>query len=238
MIHHVKLDEFDGPIELLIYLIRQQEIDIARIPIARITDQYLSYLQTLNSLNIENAAEFLLLAVVLIRLKVRSLLPRMQAEDLGIGTTVSLDEIAAEFQSYREAARILSEREEKQRGLFPRAGASQVVQDTRGDVMLLTTAFRAIIDKLAPKEDWVVERVQLKIDERLGELRARLDENRVVDFMAYLEGLDSLAEVIITFLAALELARLGEIRVSQDEVSGRLILYRRVTLVETAPSAI
>ena len=236
MIHQVRLDEFDGPIELLVYLVRQQEIDIARIPIARIADQYLSHLQTLNTLNIENAAEFLLLAVVLIRIKVRSLLPRMPTEDLGTGTVVSLDEVMAEFQRYREAARILSECEEKQRGRFPRAGASQVQQETRGDVLLLTSAFRAIIDNLAPKSDWVVERVEFKIDERLAALRARLLRDRVVDFATCLEELDSLAEVIVTFLAALELARLGEIRVSQDEATGRLMLYRRTRSIEELSS--
>jgi len=228
MIHHVQLEQFDGPIELLVYLVRRQELDVAEIPIARITDQYVAYLQTLDNLNIENAAEFLLLAVVLIRLKVRSLLPRVPPEALDTGSTVSLNEIVAEFQRYREAARILSEREERQRDLFPRAGASQVVLETKGDVMLLTGAFQSIIDRLTPEKDWVVDRVKLRIEERLAALRTLLADNRVVDFMAYLGKLSDLSEIIITFLAALELARLGEIRVSQDDDTGQLILYRRI----------
>ena len=101
MIHRVQLDTFEGPIELLLYLVREQELNIEEIPIARVTDQYLSYIQSPPRLSIENATEFLLMAVVLIRLKMRSLLPRPQTEDLETGALVSMDEIVAEFQRYR-----------------------------------------------------------------------------------------------------------------------------------------
>lgn len=226
MIHHVRLDQFDGPIELLIYLVRNQELDIGEIPIARITDQYLDFIRDRTSLNIDQAAEFLLMAVVLIRLKMRSLFPR-PAESLETGTTVNLDEIVAEFQRYRHAAELLSGMETDRRNLFPRSGAGAAEFDAGADVMLLTQAFRKVISKLAPKDDWVVERVQLRIEERLAALRAVLAEQRVVDFLAYLAALGTVPEVVITFLAALELARLGEIRVSQDEETGAINLFRR-----------
>lgn len=231
MIHRVQLDAFEGPIELLLYLVREQELNIEEIPIARVTDQYLSYIQSLPRLNIENAAEFLLMAVVLIRLKMRSLLPRPQAEDLETGTQVSMDEIVAEFQRYREAANLLAQKEEERRRLFPRAGAAPRDFAESGDVMLLTETLRTILSRAEAADDWVVERVQLRIENALQALRGQLIEHRTLDFVKYLAGLPKLTEVIITFLAALELARLGEIRISQDWETDAIILFYRVSPV-------
>jgi len=230
MVHDVQLTPvFQGPIELLLYLVREQELAIAEIPIARITDQYFHWLQSRTSLNLENAAEFLLMAVVLIRLKMRSLLPRPTDENLDTGTLVSMGELVAEFQRYRQAAELLSGFEERRRSLFPRAGASRVELDTSADVGILTSAFRDIISKLAPRDDWVVERVQLRIEATLTELRRMIAENRVVNLVDYLATLETLSEIIITFLAALEMTRLGEIRVSQDETTAAILLFRRIT---------
>lgn len=234
MIHHVQLETFEGPIELLLYLVREQELNIEEIPIARITDQYLSYLQSLTHVSIERAAEFLLLAVVLIRLKMRSLLPRPQTEDLETGALVSMDEIVAEFQRYREAANVLAQREDERRRLFPRAGAAwghpsegYPLDAGAGDIMLLTETLRAIVSRAEPSDDWVVERVQLRIENALQTLRGLLIERRALDFIAYLGSLGKLTEVIITFLAALELARLGEVRISQDWETGAILLFYR-----------
>jgi segregation and condensation protein A len=157
----------------------------------------------------------------------RSLLPRPRPENLDTGSLVSLDEIVAEFQRYREAARLLSDMEARRRDLFPRAGGSRVEIETRGDVLLLTSAFRTIVGRFAPRDDWVVGRVELHIEETLAELRRRIGEQRVIDLAEYLAGLSDIKQVIITFLAALELVRLGELRVSQDEVTGAIYLFRR-----------
>jgi segregation and condensation protein A len=227
VIHRVQLEVFDGPIELLLYFIREQELDITEIPIARITDQYLSYTQAAANLNLENAAEFLLMAVVLLRMKMRSLLPRPQSENLDTGSVVNMDDIVAEFRRYQQAAQLLSGREDERRNLFPRAGASRVEIETSGDVLLLTNAFRAVVARLTPRDDFVVERVQLRIEERLESLRTALAERRAVDFIEYLAHLNSISEIIITFLAALELARLGELRVSQDEATGAIYIFGR-----------
>jgi segregation and condensation protein A len=229
MIHRVQLDTFEGPIELLLYLVREQELNIEEIPIARVTDQYLTYLQSLPRLNIENAAEFLLMAVVLIRLKMRSLLPRPQAEDLETGALVSMDEIVAEFQRYREAANVLAQKEEERRRLFPRAGAAPRDFAESGDVMLLTETLRTILSRAEAADDWVVERAQLRIENALQTLRGQLIEHRALDFIKYLTSLAKLTEIIITFLAALELARLGEIRISQDWETGAIMLFHRVS---------
>jgi segregation and condensation protein A len=228
MIHRVQLDTFEGPIELLLYLVREQELNIEEIPIARVTDQYLSYVQSLPRLSIENATEFLLMAVVLIRLKMRSLLPRPQTEDLETGALVSMDEIVAEFQRYREAANVLAQKEDERRRLFPRAGAAPRDFAESGDVMLLTETLRIILSRAEAADDWVVERVQLRIENALQTLRAQLLEHRALDFVKYLASLPKLTEVIITFLAALELARLGEIRISQDWETGAILLFLRV----------
>jgi len=228
MIHRVQLDDFEGPIELLLYLVREQELNIEEIPIARVTDQYLSYVQSQPRVSIEHAAEFLLMAVVLIRLKMRSLLPRPQTEDLETGALVSMDEIVAEFQRYREAANVLAQKEDERRRLFPRAGAAPRDFAESGDVMLLTETLRTILSRAEAADDWVVERVQLRIENALQTLRGLLVEHRVLDFVKYLGGLPKLTEVIITFLAALELARLGEIRISQDWETGAIMLFRRV----------
>jgi segregation and condensation protein A len=236
MIHQVQLETFEGPIELLLYLVREQELNIEEIPIARITDQYLSYIRSLPRVSIERSAEFLLLAVVLIRLKMRSLLPRPQTEDLETGALVSMDEIVAEFQRYREAANVLAQKEDERRRLFPRAGAAPRDYAGAGDIMLLTETLRAIISRAEPADDWVVERVQLRIENALQNLRGVMIEHRALDFMSYLAGLPRLTEVIITFLAALELARLGEIRISQDWETGAILLFYRPLRTGARPS--
>ena len=93
--------------------------------------------------------------------------------------------------------------------------------------MLLTETLRAIISRAEPSDDWVVERVQLRIENALLTLRGLMIERRVLDFISYLASLPRLTEVIITFLAALELARLGEIRISQDWETGAILLFYR-----------
>ncbi|MEO0107977.1 MAG: ScpA family protein [candidate division WOR-3 bacterium] len=227
MIHFVQLEQFEGPMELLLFLFREQELDITEVPIAQITDEYLRHLQASPRLNIEQAAEFLLMAVVLIRLKMRSLLPRPLPETLETGATVTMDEIAAEFQRYRQAAGLLEDMAERQRSLFPRAGRAAPADEPEADVQLLTQAFQAIIARLANKEDWTIEPVQLHIEEAIGMLRALLARGAVVDLLSYLRQLPSIKEIIITFLAALELARLGELRVTQDPVTETIRLYPR-----------
>ena len=236
MIHRVQLETFEGPVELLLYLVREQELNIEEIPIARITDQYLSYIRSLPQISIEHAAEFLLMAVVLIRLKMRSLLPRPAPEDLETGALVSMDEIVAEFQRYREAANLLAQKEEERRQVFPRAGAAPRDYAGAGDVMLLTETLRTIISRAESDDDWVVERVQLRIENALQMLRGVLIERPALDFVQYLSQLPRLTEVIITFLAALELARLGEVRISQDWETGAIMLFRRVAAASPTPN--
>jgi chromatin segregation and condensation protein Rec8/ScpA/Scc1 (kleisin family) len=93
--------------------------------------------------------------------------------------------------------------------------------------MLLTETLRAIMSRAEPADDWVVERVQLRIENALQTLRGLLIERRTLNFISYLAGLPRLTEVIITFLAALELARLGEVRISQDWETGAILLFYR-----------
>lgn len=264
VIHEVRLDVFDGPIELLIYLLRKDELDISEVPIAQLTDQYLAYVRDLlrsdqdqrGTLSLEKASEFILMAIVLVRMKVRSLLPRVAPDQTELGSQVSLDDIVAEFERYQQAARLLHEREEQQRWRYPRPTAGGSHHDTGRawpsslgeaagpfseghlaeadqSALVLASALQNLLARLAPEPQLVLERLELRIEERLKALRELLSRQKSIDLLSYLEMLDSLQEIIISFLAALELVRLGEARADQDPETGYVTLHWRETPLST-----
>jgi segregation and condensation protein A len=222
----VRLDIFEGPVELLLYLVRKNELNVLDIPIARLTDDYLAYLRSGSVRDLDTAADFMVMAAVLVRLKVRALLPRMADEDLST-PQVTLEQILDSYRQFQSAAQILARREAEQRLRFPRRGEPPRAKPAeQEDITLLTRAFSRLLAKMKPQPRLTITPREIRIEDKIATLRLLLSKRSVVNFEEAVTGA-TLTELIVTFLALLELVRLGEIQVEQTEEFGPIRLRRR-----------
>jgi segregation and condensation protein A len=222
----VRLDLFEGPVELLLYLVRKNELDVTDVPVGRLTDDFLGSVRRAHSLDMESASDFLIMAAVLLRLKTRALLPRSPEEDLTT-PTVSLEQILDEFRRYQQVARILSDKESERRLLYPRTGESPRAKVAESeDVVALAAALKRVLAKLAPERVAQIAPPKVRLEDKLAELRRILRERGSVDFEEVVTG-TTVAEVIVMFIAVLELVRLGELRVRQSAEFGTIRLEAR-----------
>jgi segregation and condensation protein A len=227
----VRLDLFEGPVELLLYLVRKNELDVIDVPVGRLTDDFLSSVRQAHELDMESASDFLIMAAVLLRLKTRALLPRSPDEDLTT-PTVSLEQILDEFRRYQQVARLLSDKESERRLLYPRAGESPRSRLAESeDVVALTAAFKRVLSKLTPERAAQIAPPKVRLEDKLADLRRIIRERKSVDFEDVVAG-TTVSEVIVLFIAVLELVRLGELRVRQEAEFGTIRLELREPATE------
>lgn len=235
MDYKVQLELFEGPVELLLYLIRKNELDVFDVPISRLTDDFLIYLQQLPKINIEQAADFILMASILIRLKMRSLLPSAEAEPQE-EAAISLEQIIEEFKKYQKAAQLLSGLEEKRYNLFPRQGEEYFDLEGGGDLFALTQTFNDVVAKLAPKVSIKIEPRKIRVEEKLEYLKSLIYEKKEIDFVDVAKQCQQIGEVVALFFATLELIRLGIIIVKQDQEFGTIrLILREAKTINPAP---
>jgi segregation and condensation protein A len=234
----VHLHNFDGPLDLLLFLIRQQELDIYDIPIAEVTAQYLEYLADLESVNLDLASDFLVMAATLLEIKAKMLLPKPPkaaepvVEEAGPDPRAELVERLLEYSRFKEAAGFLREMETEQGARYFRPLAEP--GDRRDEAPLLegvtlqdlTEALRELLQEA--EENWrEVPRQEIPLREKIREISWRLTRAR--DGITFRElvsrGLSRL-EVVVTFLALLELIRTRRVLVSQDRVFGEILIRR------------
>jgi len=210
-----------GPIDLLVYLVRKKEVDIFDIPIAQIAEEYLDYIRKIERSDFEDVADFLLMAAILIRLKVRSLLPRTP-EDEDAGQPVSLMQIVEEFKKYKEIAKAFSLMEAETSRQFPRIGKEEPPLE-EGDVMSLILALRG----LKPVEDKsiVVKRQQVPIEEIVEEIKNILKEKERINFLEFLKEKNDVAVAVAYFFGMLEIVKIGYARAEQHSLFGDIFLY-------------
>jgi segregation and condensation protein A len=236
--YKVKLETFEGPLDLLLYLIRKNEVNIYDIPIALITEQYLGYIELMQELNLDVAGEFLVMASTLIHMKSRTLLPRpdaAQADEVGEDPREALVRRLLEHQKYKAAAELLHERETLRSAQFMRPDAS--VADAAGDdyepelevdLFALLAAFKGVLERANRRPRMVLPPEQITIEDRMQQLLARLSEHEACGFAELFEDGDgSRGFMIVTFLAVLEMIRLKLIRVFQSGSFGEIRVYKR-----------
>jgi len=240
MSYEIKLDVFEGPLDLLLYLIRKNEIDIYNIPIALITEQYLSYLEIMRSLNLDLAGEYLVLASTLIHIKSKLLLPPDEGEgeeEEGEDPRAELVQQLLEYQAFKEAALSLGERPLLERDVFTRGAASEEEQTTAEeaddalievDIFELVTAFRRIIAGLDRKEDLEIDTEKMSLADRINEIMERLSEEGQITFSDLLGDRADRRRIIYTFLAILELMKLRMVRAYQSGPFGAIRLFPAV----------
>jgi segregation and condensation protein A len=225
--YKVKLEVFEGPLDLLWYLIKQDEIDIYDISLERITSQYLEYLQAFKELNIELAGEFIVMAANLIYLKSRSLLPRDQQppeEDAGEeDPRWELIRQLIEYKKFKEAAAELNLRALEQERIFVREpGLSAGQEPLRlGEVGIfqLISAFQTVIKRIEARQD--VQEIfseRFSVSEKIDSILQRVASGNRLRFSDLFGAAASRIEVVVTFLALLELIRLKQVRAVQKNV--------------------
>ena len=237
--YQVKLDAFEGPLDLLLHLIRKHEIDIYDIPIALITEQYLGYIGLMQEMDLDLAGEFLVMAATLIHIKSRTLLPRPDpsqedAEDEE-DPREALVRRLLEHQKYKAAAGLLHDRETLRGAQFGRpdasvAGAAGDAYEPEFEVDLfsLLAAFRGVLERASRKPPMVLPPDQISMEDRIDQLLARLSETEACGFEdLFTDGDGSRSFMIVTFLALLEMIRLKLIRVFQSVGFGAIRVYKR-----------
>lgn len=233
--YQVKLEQFEGPLDLLLHLIKKNEVNIYDIPIALITQQYLEYLSAMKSLNLAVAGEFLVMAATLMHIKSRLLLPPDETEDdeeEGIDPRDELVRRLLDYQRYKEVAGQLDERERQWRDVFGREISAQppvTVHDTVLDeisLFELVDALQGILARIPDKQLIQIEPDNITVKDRMNAILELLETKESVTFQSLFEGQEHRVLIIVTFLALLELVRLRLLRLFQGEAFGSILLLR------------
>jgi segregation and condensation protein A len=223
--YKVKLEIFEGPLDLLLYLIKRDEIDIYEISLERITRQYLEYLQAFKELNIDVAGEFVVMAANLIYLKSRSLLPAdLQPPEEDVeedDPRWDLIRQLIEYKKFKEAAEQLQLRELEQERIFARSGSLAAVADAPlrlGEVGIfqLINAFQTVIKRVEAQENLrEIFGEHFTVSDKIDSILERMVNGALVRFSELFEAVTSRVEIVVTFLALLELIRLKQVRALQ-----------------------
>ncbi len=230
--YKVKLEIFEGPLDLLLFLIKRDELDIYDIAIERITRQYLEYLQAFKELNIDVAGEFIVMAANLLYIKSRSLLPLDQQppEEEAEEDDPRWDLIRQliEYKKFKEAADNLQQRALAQEKLFTRASeldASLAAPIRLGEVGIfqLINAFQNVVKRIEAREELrEIFGENFTVSDKIETILTRIAEGRSLKFAELFAGMASRVEIVVTFLALLELIRLRQVRALQPEPFGEI----------------
>ena len=239
MNYQCNLDIFEGPLDLLLHLIKEQKMDIYDIRIAEITKQYLSYLDLLSELNLEMVGEYLVMAAELAKIKSKTLLPIPETEEdvltaAGEDPRAELMRRLLEYQRYKEAAFELRQKEYDQQQLFSRTG-EVVLENSEEELLIeanvfdLLTAFQKVLKEKSFKKNYEIKVTTLSVSDRISGILEILNASESVTFDSLFTTLNTKQEVIVTFLAILELMRMQLIRSQQARQFDVIRIYAAVS---------
>jgi segregation and condensation protein A len=239
--HSVKIEalDFEGPLDLLVYLVQKNEVDIWDIPIALITEQFLAYLQGMTPERLESAGDFLLMAATLLRIKSQMLLPRPQLDDeeeiedprrelvLKILEYQQFREIAGQLRDHESAGRLVFARGLQEWDAGPEDEARRVAPETEGRVSLsdLLRSFTRLMEEARRDRVHRLEPVSVTIEEKVNFVRERLRREGQTSFRDLFVPGEPRSHWIVTFVALLEMVREGEVRLRQGETFGEIHVY-------------
>ena len=232
MTYKVKLEVFEGPLDLLLYLIKKEEIDIYDIPIAKITDQYLEYLELMKLLDLTIAGEFLVMAATLIHIKSRLLLPPDEtlAEQEEEDPRAELVKRLLEYKKFKEAASTLGQMESHQKHLFPRVGPGINMDDLppgeeefiEASLFDLITAFTKVLKDIPKEAFHQIVKDEFTVSEKIHDILHLICDRKTVLFTDLFKAAKNKFEIITIFLAILELIKIREIVVRQVAPFGEI----------------
>ena len=236
----VRLDNFEGPLDLLLHLIRKNEIDIYDIPIALVTQQYIEYIELMKELDLDTAGEFLVMAATLIHIKARTLVPRPETEaeaaEEDDDPRDALVRRLIEHQRFKAAAELLHERQTVRSAQWGVAderladlAGEPFERELEADLFGLLQAFQAVLKRARARPGVPLPAAEVSIETRTRQLMERLSRVKACGFEELFAEDGSRADLITTFLAVLEMIRLKLIRVFQSGSCGPIRVYRRET---------
>ena len=232
----VRLQNFEGPLDLLLHLIKKNEVNIYDIPITLITAQYLEYIDLMKELNLDVAGEFLVMAATLIHVKSRMLLPRPDPaqEDPEEDPREALMRRLLEHQKFKAAAELLHERETlrsaqwtRPDGLIAEIAGEAPEPEVEVDLFSLISAFRNVVERAKQRPKIYLPGEQMPIEDRIEQLLSKLSETEACGFEDLFADMQTRSGMIVTFLAILEMIRLKLIRVFQSGAMGGIRVYKR-----------
>ncbi|NOY57325.1 MAG: segregation/condensation protein A [Calditrichaeota bacterium] len=237
MPYKVKLESFEGPLDLLLYLIKKNELDIYDIPVSSVTQQYLEYIEIIKLFDLESASDFILMAATLMRIKAQMLLPKPSIEEEIEDIEDPRQELVyrlLEYKRFKDIAVDLGEKEETSRRQFPR-GAFRYEKNgfdreylSSSDVTLfdLVAAFKKIVEHSKKTSIHRVQVLNVTVEERIESILQKLDEVQEIKFVELFDLHDDKIVWIVTFIAILELIKQQIIRASQENPFEEIYIKR------------
>ncbi len=232
MTYRLELSNFEGPLDLLLHLIRLNEVDIYDVPISTIATQFVEYLDMMRELDLDLASEFLLMAATLMEIKSRMLLPTdPDAEEPEEDPRFELIEQILEYKKYKELSGHLGEKADEESSIYTRTFKEEVDPETdepmfEVSIFELMQAFKKVLEYAAEESFSEITLEEISIEEKIEELRARLKEKNNMLLDEIFEGkVRTKAVLIVTFLALLELVRLKEVAARQKAQFGEIRLF-------------
>lgn len=240
-IYHVKLEGFEGPLDLLLHLVNRYEIDIYDIPVSEITEQYMYYIQTMQQLELNIASEYLVMAATLLAIKSSLLLPNQELIDDGEeyeeDPREELINRLIEYRKYKEAAGQLKEKEDDEQSIFTRAPEKislnkeeqRPMLDGKGSIYDMLAAMQQVFDR----KKWnrplatTIERSEIPIKQRMEEVLDQIKTSKDGIVFDDLFPYPTRSYIVITFMAVLELMKNNQIYCQQEHAFDQLILYNR-----------
>ena len=231
--YKIKLEIFEGPLDLLLHLIRKNEVDIFDIPITIITDQYLEYMDMMKAFNINVAGDFLVMASTLIHIKSRLLLPEKDGDGDEGDPREEITRPLLEYLQFKELAGELSERAMLERDVFNRVPVNDYSDFEPEDVPLdvnlfqLMDAFKRILENNIPDAEITYEADRLSVKDRISLILDNLRDKTTLFFSELFNKDRTIAEFVVTFLAVLELVHIGLVKVYQPSMDNEIRLEAR-----------
>lgn len=234
--YKIKLDHFEGPLDLLLFFIKRDELNIYDIPISKITKEFLEYVSLIKMLDLEIAGDFILMASTLMHIKVRMLLPR-EVDEKGeeIDPRAELVTALLEYKKYKEMSEELSFFESNQRKVSFRGNYSVDPKESYSeyDVLLkdisiydLAKTFKKIIEGIKEEPVHEVITVNITIDEQIDHILNLIDEKLEIGFLELIEGMREKIRIVVTFVALLELTKMGKIGIKPTKDFNKFKLYK------------
>jgi segregation and condensation protein A len=225
------LGEFTGPLDLLLFLIKQEQANIFDIPIAKITDEYLKYIRLMKTLDITLAADFLVMAATLIEIKSKMLLPKEiieTTEEEIEDPREALVRQLLEHQKFKNASQMLYERSTVEQAVFPRGKVESDENnfETSATVFDLLTVFQKILSRHKEEVQMEIEREEISLSEMLKTLKRRIFEVKEFSLLKFFEEMHTRRELVTAFFAILEIVRTESIKLSQSATFGDIILRK------------
>ena len=233
--YRIKLNEFEGPLDLLLFFIRRDELDIYDIPISKICKEFMEYLHLLEQLDLELAGDFILMAASLMQIKVRMLLPK-ETDEKGeeIDPRADLVKALLEYKRYKEMSEEMSFMEANMRKYNYRSNFDEDSKQVSNDYNILLKnitiydlikAFKKVLMEKPPEFVHKIKKVNVTIDEQMDYIISKIKEHNSVFFYELMADLDDKLKIVVTFIAILEMVKVGRIGLKESLKVNDFVIY-------------